>query len=180
WIYLDGGLLEDNEALASALPPEVVHLFVETFAQAALDVERAIGKNVRILLSPQRFVYMDQRYKEPAADVSQQAEQDRLGMIAYPKVTVEELMQWNPTTFNPLIKEENMAGVECAVWCETIESFSDLQFLVLPKLPGIAEKAWNADGDTDWNEYARRLAAQSTLWNKFGWNYFKSSLVDWK
>jgi hexosaminidase len=181
WIYLDNSRsMEDNEGLASMLPPEVIKLFMETFAEAAHDVERALDKNVRIILSPQRFVYMDQRYKEPAADPSQQAEQDRLGLAAYPKVTVEGLMQWDPMTFNPLIREENIAGVECAIWCETIESFSDLQFLVLPKLSGLAEKAWSANGATDWGEYRIRLGAQSPLWDKSGWNYFRSSLVDWK
>jgi hexosaminidase len=181
WIYSDNSQsMEDNEGLASMLPPEVIKLFIETFAEAVHDVERALSKNVRIILSPQRFVYMDQRYKEPAADPSQQAEQDRLGLAAYPKVTVEGLMQWDPMTFNPLIKEENMAGVECAIWCETIENFSDLQFLVLPKLSGIAEKAWSADGSSDWGEYRIRLGAQAPLWDKAGWNYFRSSLVDWK
>jgi hexosaminidase len=181
WIYLDNSRpMEDNEGLASTLPPEVIKLFMETFAEAPHDVERAIGKNVRIILSPQRFVYMSQRNKESAADLSQRAEQARQCLAAYLEVTVEELMQWDPMTFNPLIKEENIAGVECAIWCETIESFSDLQFLVLLKLPGIAEKAWSASGATDWGEYRICLGTQSPLWDKSGWNYFMLSLIDWE
>lgn len=181
WIYMDNEkMAENSEGLTSMLPPEIIKLLMETFAEAAHDVERAISKNARIVMSPQSFVYLDQRYKEPSADPAQQAEQDRLGLAAYPKVTVEGLMQWDPMTFNPLIKEENMVGVECAIWCETIENFSDLQFLVLPKLSGVAEKAWSADGTTDWSEYRVRLGAQSPMWRTFGWNYFKSSSVDWK
>lgn len=180
WIYLNTeSASEDNSELSSMLPPEILKLLKETFAEAAHDVARGVEKDASIILSPSGFVYLDHRYKEASADPSQEAEQSRLGLPAYPKQTVEEMFGWDPITFNPIIKEQNIAGVEAAIWCETIESFSDLQFLVLPRLFGVAEKAW-AGGNTEWSDYRVRLGAQSPMWEKAGWNYFKSSLVDWK
>ncbi|MDR0430737.1 MAG: beta-N-acetylhexosaminidase [Tannerellaceae bacterium] len=181
WIYLNTEqAFEENDNLSSMLSPEFIEILKSTFAEAAHDVERALGKNAQIIMSPSGFVYLDHSYKETSTDPNQQAEADRLGMPAYPKQTVEEMFNWNPITFNPSIKPENIAGVECAIWCETIESFSDLQFLVLPRLSGVAEKAWSDNGTGDWNEYRVRLGSQAPLWQRFGWNYFKSSLVDWK
>ena len=73
-----------------------------------------------------------------------------------------------------------MAGIEAAIWCETVSSFSDLQFLLLPRLAGVAEKGWSRVEQTAWDEYSQRLAAQQPLWEKAGWNYFKSSMVPWQ
>lgn len=180
WIYLDTqNVSEDNSELASMLPPEILKLLKETFAESAHDVGRGVEKGASVILSPSGFVYLDHRYKEASADPAQQAEQERLGLAAYPKQTVEEMFKWDPIHFNPLVKEENIAGVEAAIWCETIQSFSDLQFLVLPRLFGVAEKGWSG-GQTEWDDYRVRLGSQSPMWEKAGWNYFKSSLVDWK
>jgi len=178
WIYLNTQGASENSEMTSMLPPEVLKMLMETFAEAAHDVERGINKNTQFIMSPSGFAYLDHRYKESSADPSQTAEQERLGMPAYPKQTVEEMFKWDPINFNPLIKEQNIAGVEAAIWCETIESFSDLQFLILPRLFGVAEKGWS--GNTEWEDYRARLATQSPMWDKAGWNYFKSSLVDWK
>jgi len=179
WIYLNTeGMSDENSDLASMLSPEIIKMLRETFAEAAHDVERGINKDVSFILSPSGFVYLDHRYKEPSVDPAQTAEQERLGMPGYPKRTVEEMFKWDPINFNPLIKEQNIAGIEAAIWCETIESFSDLQFLILPRLFGVAEKGWS--GNTEWDDYRARLATQSPMWDKAGWNYFKSSLVDWK
>jgi len=69
-----------------------------------------------------------------------------------------------------------VVGVEAAIWGETTESLADVQFLVLPRLPAIAQRGWA--GDTlSWNSYRPALAAQESIWRARGWNYFRSSVV---
>ena len=50
----------------------------------------------------------------------------------------------------------------------------------MPRLAGVAEKGWSAVENTNWDEYKVRLASHSLIWDAMNWNYFKSSLVDWK
>ena len=76
--------------------------------------------------------------------------------------------------------EQERLGMAAAIWCETITNFRDLQFLLMPRLAGVAEKGWSKVENTHWDEYKVRLGAQAPLWEKADWNYFKSSLVDWK
>ena len=92
------------------------------------------------------------------------------------------MYDWDPMTLNPTVEEptQKVAGIEAAIWCETVSSFSDLQFLLLPRLAGVAEKGWSRVEQTAWDEYSQRLAAQQPLWEKAGWNYFKSSMVPWQ
>ncbi|MDR1555772.1 MAG: beta-N-acetylhexosaminidase [Tannerellaceae bacterium] len=177
-------ILSEDSAIASMIPPEMLKAMVDMFAKAPEDIERGIGKQAKIIVSPARFAYLDFPYKEPSHEPAQEADRLRLGLSFYPGATIEDSWKWNPATFNPLIKETHIAGVEAAIWCETIESLSDLQFLLLPRLSGMAEKGWSSQDTTQdttgWETYKERLAAQSPIWEKAGWNYFKSSLVDWE
>ncbi|MDR2811383.1 MAG: beta-N-acetylhexosaminidase [Tannerellaceae bacterium] len=180
WIALDmEGSLESPD-VASAIPPEMLKAMKELFAEAPGDITRAIEKQARIIISPARFAYLDFPYRETGVDSLQETERQRLGLSFYPRTTVEESWNWNPTTFNPLIEATHIAGVEAVIWCETIESISDLQFLLLPRLSGVAEKGWSPQETTGWEMYKKRLAGQSPMWEKAGWNYFKSSLIDWE
>ena len=146
------------------------------------DPGLGISKKAKVILSPSGYVYLDHKYLEPSADSTQNAEQERLGMAAYEKQTIQEMYDWDPMTFNPTVEnpQKDVAGIEAAIWCETITNFRDLQFLLMPCLAGVAEKGWSKVENTHWDEYKVRLGAQAPLWEKADWNYFKSSLVDWK
>ena len=55
------------------------------------------------------------------------------------------MYDWDPMTFNPTVEnpQKDVAGIEAAIWCETITNFRDLQFLLMPRLAGVAEKGWS-------------------------------------
>jgi hexosaminidase len=46
-----------------------------------------------------------------------------------------------------LEKPENVIGVQAQLWSETIRSFDEVQYLLLPKMMGVSERAWNAIPD---------------------------------
>jgi hexosaminidase len=104
----------------------------------------------------------------------------KVGLAFYTPATVRDFLQWTPESL--LAHEtgpDGLAGIEAALWSETVRDFTDAQFLLLPRLPGVAEKAWAQPGPLDWDTYRERLAAQAPTWNRRGWRYFRSSLVDW-
>ena len=43
-----------------------------------------------------------------------------------------------------LQKPENIIGIQAQLWSETIRSFDEVQYLLLPKMMGVSERAWNA------------------------------------
>lgn len=179
WIYFDGNKTEDAES--AVLSSEVMKLLGETFMKAGKDLERGISKKARTIVSPSGLVYLDHRYKEPSIDSLQIIEQEKVGQPLYPKKTIRQMYEWDPSTFNPLLNPSaNIAGIEGAIWCETIRDFRQLQFMLMPRLAGVAEKGWSKVENTGWDEYKERLSSHHLLWEKMNWYYFKSSLVDWK
>ena len=43
-----------------------------------------------------------------------------------------------------LLKPENIMGVQAQLWGETLRSFDEVQYLMLPKMMGVSERAWTA------------------------------------
>lgn len=185
WIHMKEKTGKKDEKKENTMPAaykEIMSLFMEFMKEAPKDPGLGVSKKAKVILSPSGYVYLDHKYLEPSADSTQTAEQERLGMAAYEKQTIQEMYDWDPMTFNPTVENprKDVAGIEAAIWCETITNFKDLQFLVMPRLAGVAEKGWSKVENTHWDEYKVRLGAQAPLWEHADWNYFKSSLVDWK
>jgi len=70
-----------------------------------------------------------------------------------------------------------------AIWAETISDFGDLTFLLLPRLPGVAHKAWSAPQTpaqaSAWAEHRDRLARHARLWAQDDLTYFRTSAINW-
>ena len=186
WIYMNKVATDpDREKRRAQMPEElkkVMALYGKFMMTAAGDPQLGISKGAKVILSPSGFAYLDQQYKEESADSTQADYWQRLGMAEYGKQTIAEIYDWDPMTFNPTVEDatKDVAGIEAAIWCESVSKFDELQFLMMPRLAGLAEKGWSAVENTSWDEYSVRLGAQAPLLELAGWNYFKSSLVDWK
>jgi hexosaminidase len=174
----DGG---DRAAALAALgiSPEVLPVLAAKFAAASGDVARAVGKGASVLLSPTKYTYLDVPYAEPSADPEQEEARKRVGMPMYPTASVRDVLAWDPEELLAgTAPRERLAGVEAALWCETVTDAADAHFLLLPRLPGIAEKAWSP-ASRSWDEYRQRLSGHGRTWQHRGWGFFRSSLIDW-
>lgn len=169
-----------------SLPPEYgldadkITAIVEQFKSAALDLPKAQAHGAGIILSPTSVAYLDTPYAEPSLDAGQEARRAQLGLAFYPAKSTRESMGWTPSTVVAEAEMDNVVGVEAAIWCETVDTLADLHMLLLPRLAGVAEKAWTVESPTDWDDYRVRLGAQAPLWRQAGWAFFESSLVDWE
>jgi hexosaminidase len=72
-----------------------------------------------------------------------------------------------------------IAGIEAAIWAETISGFEDLSFLLLPRLAGVGHKAWSLPQLASWTGRRDRLARHGRLWAQDDLTYFRTSTVDW-
>jgi hexosaminidase len=154
------------------LPPGVAQMLIETFRQSVDDLPRAVQYGAGVLFSPVAYCYLDRPYAEQPTDPDQQALVRRLGLPAYGPVTLADAFDFDPDRdLAAVAPEATIAGVEAAIWCESITSEADLQFLLLPRLAGIAERGWSPAGTT-WQEFAPRLAAQTAVWRRRDLTWF--------
>jgi hexosaminidase len=145
---------------------------LELFRKADGDLDRAVGQGAGILFSPVSFCYLDRPYDDQPSE-DQQERWQRVGLRqAYPPVTLEDAFAFDPDhALAEVAPGAVISGVEATVWCETVTGESDLQFLLLPRLPGIAERAW-APAGTTWTDFRPRLAAQRSSWAARGYTWF--------
>ena len=166
------------------IPAEMLPLFMDTMRKSFGDVPSALAQGNRLLVSPTSKAYLDRPYAEESSDPSQESVRARVGMRAYPAKTVRQAYEWDAVDETPGVADDSrIAGVEAAIWCETVEDQDDLDFLLLPRLPGVAERAWSSksaqDAESAWSNYRERLAGQAGAWQRRGWKFFRTSLVDW-
>jgi hexosaminidase len=171
---LDPSALPAGITIPAGLLPHVAGML----RAGRADVARAIAHDARILLSPARHVYLDRPYAEAPTDADQADMQRRLGLRVYPRWTVEESFDWDPGAAIDA-GPDTVAGIEAAMWCETVANGDELEFMLLPRLAGVAERAWSPRPGAAWAEYRGRLGPQAALWSRRGWSFFTSSLVDW-
>jgi hexosaminidase len=132
-----------------------------------------------VIVSPQSHCYLDVPYAEPSADPAQADRYGRVGLRIYSPMTVAQSFDWEPAETLGPGRAAQIAGVEAAIWAETISDFGDLSFLLLPRLPGIAHKAWSDPQLATWTDHRDRLAWHGRLWAQDDLMYFRTSKVDW-
>jgi hexosaminidase len=65
------------------------------------------------------------------------------------------------------------------LWTETLTNIHDVQYMIFPRLPGIAEIGWTPAESRKWEEYRIRLGKQGERFEALGINYYPSKLVPW-
>jgi hexosaminidase len=151
---------------------------IELFRKADDDLGLAVRNGAGVLFSPVSYCYLDRPYDDEPAD-DQRDQWQRLGLRGpYPPVTIEDAFDFDPDlALEQAASGAVISGVEATIWCETITSESDLQFLLLPRLAGIGERAW-APAGSSWADFRPRLAAQRSLWRTRGYTWFDAPTIE--
>jgi hexosaminidase len=165
--------------LPASSPPEVRAQVDADLARSRRDVETAVAASAPVIVSPLSHCYLDVPYAEPSADPAQADRQARVGLRFYSPSTVAESFGWEPAEALGPGRAARVAGVEAAIWAETISGFDDLSFLLLPRLPGVAHKAWSGPQAAAWAGHRDRLARHGRLWAQDDLTFFRTSTVDW-
>jgi hexosaminidase len=135
------------------------------FGASYLEAKR---KGAKIILSPANKTYLDMKY-----DASSPLGLDWAGLIS-----VKDSYDWEPGSYMHLLDEEDILGIEAPLWTETILTMKDIEYMVFPRIIGLAELAWSPKGQS-WDEYKHRLAAHGKRLEAMEINFFESPDVDW-
>jgi hexosaminidase len=133
------------------------------------NAARAVNQGAKILMSPAARTYIDMKYDSTTV----------LGQHWAAYIEIDSSYIWDPATMVPGITKENIMGVEAPLWTETITNMEELEYMVFPRLPGIAEIAWSPSSVRNWDEYKIRLGKHSERFKAMNINYYASKLVPW-
>lgn len=159
--------------------PEQYHPFIPLFAEAsrnsAGDVARLATDGVPVIVSSSYPLYLDRRVAENSTRPDQQALAARLGHPGYEATPSTDLLHWDPS-MQADIRDAGLevAGIEAALWCESVTSFDDAAFLLLPRLAWVAQRAWGPrHANPDDVIAATRHCAP--MWTRLGFDVFHRS-----
>ena len=155
----------DDIAIAT-LKPDVV-------AQHWASVENAnnaVSQGAKILMSPAVKAYLDMQYDSTT----------NLGLHWAAYIEVDSAYIWDPETYIPGIKKEDIMGIEAALWSETITNMDEIEYMVFPRLPGLAEVGWTRSSLRNWDEYKGRIAKHGERFKAMGIDYYQSGLIPWE
>jgi hexosaminidase len=175
--WMSPASFEDFQGQAE-MPPETAAMVAANAARTRADIAQALRHGLPVIMSPCANCYLDVPYAEESADPAQAARRDRVGLRNYRPLTLAESFGWEPVAaLGAGARAEDVAGVEAAMWGETLRDFDDLTFALLPRLAGVAEKAWGAAAS--WPDHRAALAWHARLWDGDGLTFFRAQGVGW-
>ncbi len=129
----------------------------------------AVKKGAKLIMSPAVKVYLDMKYDTTT----------KLGQKWAALIEVDDAYNWKVEEMIPGVGLENVVGVEAPLWTETLSTMDHLEYMLFPRLPGIAEIAWSK-GERDWEEYKHRLGHHGKVMEQLGIDYYRSPKVTWE
>jgi hexosaminidase len=151
-------------AQARLSPSSIAQHWKDNFAQLAVQ------QNAKVIMSPAHKLYMDIKYNDST----------QLGLIWAGYIGVKDAYEWEPTTIVSGVTENDILGIEAALWSETIQTMTDAEYMVFPRLPGYAEIGWSQIKDRTWEDYEKRLGSHGLRLKALGINFYPSPDVAWK
>lgn len=72
----------------------------------------------------------------------------------------------------PIKEHPNVIGVQAQIWTETVRSFDDICYDILPKSMGVFERAWNRVPEKSVGHfYNKIIQREMPMWEEMGLNY---------
>lgn len=116
-----------------------------------------------VVMTPNTYLYFD--YYQ-----SKKVEDEPLAIGGY--LPIEKTYNYEPMP-KVLTKEEQqyIKGVQANLWTEYIPVFSQVQYMVLPRLGAAAEVQWTDPSKKDYKDFLRRVPHLVAVYDCYGWNY---------
>ncbi|MET8045921.1 beta-N-acetylhexosaminidase [Micromonospora sp. NPDC005215] len=129
----------------------------------------AVQRGARLILSPGNHAYLDMKYAEDTP-----IGHDWAGLI-----DVRRAYDWDPGTHVAGVPSTAVLGVEAPLWTESVTSLTDIEFMLLPRLPAIAELGWSPRAAHDWAGFRERLAGHGPRWSTAGITFHRADEIPW-
>ncbi|WP_406105372.1 beta-N-acetylhexosaminidase [Micromonospora globbae] len=129
----------------------------------------AVRRGARLILSPANHAYLDMKYT-PDTPIGH----DWAGLI-----DVRPAYDWDPGAHIAGVPAEAVLGVEAPLWTESVATLAEVEFMLFPRLPAVAELGWSPRSAHDWAGFRERLAGHGPRWAAAGITFHPSPEVPW-
>ncbi|MEP0212637.1 MAG: family 20 glycosylhydrolase [Cellulophaga sp.] len=143
---------------------------VAQFWRSKKNAKLALGKGMKIILSPAKKAYLDMQYDTLS----------KHGLHWATYIPVDSAYIWTPETFVKELPKEQVLGIEAPLWSETISNIEELEYLAFPRIIGYSELNWTIKENRNWKDYKIRLANQAPYLERMNVKYYPTKLIDWK
>jgi len=116
------------------------------FAESVHDAGRIGARGIPVIVSASDPLYLDRRPAEPSRDDAQNARLAHLGNPGYDATPSTDVLRWDPFAQSDIRRHGiTVAGIEAALWCESVRDLDDVALLLLPRLALVAQRAWGGE-----------------------------------
>ena len=129
---LDGGALEDPIAMSY---------------RGHAPCAKGIKRGIRVILTPNRWCYLDNKQEDQADDVAQEIFMPLKKVYNYYPV-VDSLAD---------LSAKYIVGYETCLWTEYIPDNATAEYQAFPRNVAAAEVGWTARSNKDWESFRRRM-----------------------
>jgi hexosaminidase len=144
----------------------------------------AVAKGMQVVMAPANHAYLDQKYVSgKAGNVPPTLGQN---WACAKGCDVDQFYNWDPGSYVTGVTDQNVIGVEGAMWSETVVNMSQVDYMVFPRLPALAEIAWSpkeartSTSSPAYQDFIVRLAAQGGRFLAAGQNFYPTPEVPWR
>lgn len=118
-----------------------------------------------VIMTPNTYLYFD--YYQ-----TKDTENEPLAIGGY--VPIEKVYSYEPIP--SVLKPEEaqyIKGVQANLWTEYIGTFSQVQYMVLPRMAALCEVQWSAPELKNYKDFLKRMPQLTDIYDCMGWNYAK-------
>jgi hexosaminidase len=131
--------------------------------------KEAVAKGAMVIMSPATKTYLDMKYDSTT----------KLGQDWAARIEIDSAYMWDPATRVKGIPRENILGLEAPLWTETITTMDEIEYMVFPRIIGIAEIGWTPANLRSWDDYKTRLGKHGPVMKALEIDFYKSKQVPW-
>ncbi|MGW6918499.1 beta-N-acetylhexosaminidase [Kitasatospora sp. NPDC054939] len=133
------------------------------------ELAEAVRRGAGVIMAPANRTYLDMKYHS----------RYDLGLVWAGTIDVSTAYRWDPDTVKQL-PPGAVRGIEAPLWTETLSTPADLDRMLLPRLPALAEVGWSDRSRQDWEDFRRRLGEEGRRWEAAGFGYEKRPEIPWR
>jgi hexosaminidase len=138
----------------------------------------AVAKDMKIVMAPANHAYLDQKYV--AGSNGNVPPTLGLSWACNNGCDVDQFYNWDPGGYVTGVTDQNVMGVEGAMWGETVRNLDEIEYLVFPRLIALSEVGWTPQAVRDYADFLPRLAAQGPRLTLAGTNFYPTPEVPWR
>ncbi len=148
-----------DETLEGGLAPNAT---VMSWRGEAGGIEAA-RLNHDVVMTPNTYVYFDY-YQAIDKDA------EPLAIGGY--LPMERVYSYNPMPKTLTAEEQkHIIGVQANVWTEYMPTFSQVQYMVLPRIAALCETQWCEQSKKNYEQFLQRVPRLIEIYKLKGWNY---------